>query len=99
MHTIKLRFSLFQGGEWKCVHIDDPRPPQFQLPPLRRCLEIKPSELIAGQLHVLGDTDSTQNTEEKVAHEEMTDDEFYDMPPLEDDDSDTEAGEVIQKSY
>ena len=78
--------SIFLGGEWRCIHIDDPRPPKFQLPPLRQCLDLKPSELIAGQLRLVGDPEAVAEDERKMPQlENLTDAQFYDMPLLEGD--------------
>ncbi|KAF6032077.1 hypothetical protein EB796_009577 [Bugula neritina] len=40
------KFTGYQGGKWKCIHIDDPRSPQILLPSLNSCLELTPSQII-----------------------------------------------------
>jgi len=67
---------LCTGGNWTCVHIDDPRPPQFRLPSLQKCLEIKPSQLIRSVLNFKYEANKQDN--------EDNCDSFDNMPPLED---------------
>ncbi|XP_067940320.1 E3 ubiquitin-protein ligase rnf213-alpha-like [Watersipora subatra] len=47
-------FSGYQGGKWKCVHIDDPKPPAFKLLSVSYCMQIQPKDLIG---RVLSTTD------------------------------------------
>jgi len=67
---------LCTGGNWTCVHIDDPRPPQFRLPSLRKCLEIKPSQLIRSVLNFKYEANKQDNGDSC--------DFLDDLPPLED---------------
>lgn len=77
-------------GQWMCVDIDGKRPLKFRLPSLHQCLTIKPSDLIAEQLTLLGHPDFKQNRDHQVHTdvEAEIDDEYADMPHLEREDDD-----------
>lgn len=34
------------GGKWSCLHIDDPRSPAIKLPPLSKCMQLTPSQIV-----------------------------------------------------
>ncbi|XP_067940321.1 E3 ubiquitin-protein ligase RNF213-like [Watersipora subatra] len=67
-------FSGYQGGKWKCVHIDDPRSPAFKLPSVSYCMQIQPRELIRRVLITMKNT--SKNLSERDAEDMSL------LPPL-----------------
>lgn len=83
-----LNTFLIKGVDWSCIHIDDPRPPKFRLPSLHKCLSIRPSDLIAGQLTILKHPEFLLNQSEGDHNDEADDGDDDDMPQLVDEDDD-----------